>query len=83
LLVSYSLARRGLTREESVEHLLRGTGKLVQNSWTSEVYVGAVLVAYHVFSSNGKFLFVGNFRGKYGSCYFLLLFGHYGTFVMI
>jgi len=29
---SYSLARRGLTREEPVEHLLRGIGKFGQNS---------------------------------------------------
>jgi len=36
-----------------------------------------------MFSSNRKFLFVGNLRGKYGSCCFLLLFGHYGSFVMI
>lgn len=31
-LVSCSLARRGQTREESVEHLLRGIGKFGQNS---------------------------------------------------
>jgi hypothetical protein len=30
--VCYSLARKGLTREESVEHLLRGIGRFGQNS---------------------------------------------------
>jgi len=32
LLVSYSLARRGLTPEEFVEQLFRGIGKFGQNS---------------------------------------------------
>jgi len=54
------------------------TGEFGLNSLNGGVYPSVVQICDLTSYNNGKSSLKGNFRRRYGSCYFLLLSCHYG-----